>query len=145
MIDCSGSMGFYNEDIKEIVNTLPASTIAGYVGYGHSIGGHDGDIRIIAQKGRLDESAIDNLTEYGANSIDLEALKWLAKQEEPRIWVSDMQVIGVDGAEEHRPSLTLSTERIHAILRFMAINNIIPIEDIKHVKEFAKQYAKFIG
>ena len=33
MIDCSGSMGFSREDIVEIINLLPASWIAGYVGY----------------------------------------------------------------------------------------------------------------
>ena len=59
MIDCSGSMGFSREDIEEIINLLPASWIAGYVGYNatkYEVDGkpYDGEVRIIADKGRMD-------------------------------------------------------------------------------------------
>ena len=146
MIDCSGSMGFSSNDVKEIVNLLPASKIAGYVGYGSSIGDdYDGDIRYIAQDGRMDIESIHSLQEYGANSIDYDALKWLAKQEEPRIWVSDMQVVGVNSEQEHRNSSTLSKDRVEEIMRFVALNNIIPINEIADVKEFARQYSKFVS
>lgn len=144
MIDCSGSMGFNSYDVKEIVETLPASTIAGYVGYGNSIGDYDGDIRIIAQNGHMDTKSIHDLQEHGMNSVDMEALRYLAKQPEPRVWVSDMQVVGVADTDDRR-STTLSTDKVHEIMRFMANNNIIPIQDIEHVKKFAKQYAKFVG
>ena len=144
MIDCSGSMGFNSYDVKEIVETLPASTIAGYVGYGNSIGDYDGDIRIIAQNGHMDTKSIHDLQEHGMNSVDMEALRYLAKQPEPRVWVSDMQVVGVADTDDRR-STTLSTDKVHEIMRFMAKNNIIPIQDIEHVKQFAKQYAKFVG
>ena len=144
MIDCSGSMGFDSYDVKEIVETLPASTIAGYVGYGNSIGDYDGDIRIIAQNGHMDTKSIHDLQEHGMNSVDMEALRYLAKQPEPRVWVSDMQVVGV-AETDNRQSATLSTDKVHEIMRFMAKNNIIPIQDIEHVKKFAKQYAKFVG
>ena len=73
MIDCSGSMGFYSDDVEEIVNLLPASWIAGYVGY-------HGDIRIIADNGSMSKHAINNLNEHGANSVDFEALKLLAEK-----------------------------------------------------------------
>ena len=144
MIDCSGSMGFDSYDVKEIVETLPASTIAGYVGYGNSIGDFDGDIRIVAQNGHMDTKSIHDLQAHGMNSVDMDALRYLAKQPEPRVWVSDMQVVGVADTED-RSSTTLSTDKVHEIMRFMAKNNIIPIQNIEHVKQFAKQYAKFVG
>ena len=136
MIDCSGSMGFYSDDVEEIVNLLPASWIAGYVGYHGKQDGYDGDIRIIADNGSMSKHAINNLNEHGANSVDFEALKLLAEQPEPRIWVSDQQVIGVD---EHGHARTLSHERVKEIERFMLKNNIIPIENVDMVKEVAKQ------
>ena len=30
-------------------------------------------------------------------------------------------------------------------MRFVSLNNIIPINDVDDVKEFARQYAKFVG
>ena len=136
MIDCSGSMGFYASDIQQIVELLPASWIAGYVGYNRKIEDCDGDIRIIADKGSLDTTAIDDLNQYGCNSVDFEALQLLAKQPEPRLWVSDQQVIGVN---EHGSATTLNSVLLKEIERFMLINNIIPIKDIDMVKEVAKQ------
>jgi kynurenine formamidase len=137
MIDCSGSMGFYSDDVEEIVNLLPASWIAGYVGYHGKHDGYDGDIRIIADNGSMSKSAIEKLNQHGANSVDFEALKLLAEQPEPRIWVSDQQVIGVN--EENGRATTLSHERVKEIERFMLKNNIIPIENVDMVKEVAKQ------
>ena len=144
MIDCSGSMGFTSDDVREIVEILPATNMAGYVGYGNTINGYDGDIRIIARDGRMDTTAIDKLMDYGCNSIDLEALKWLAKLPKPRIWVSDMQVVGVQDSESGS-NQTLSHDKVMEIFRFMTLNEIIPINDIEHVKEYAKQYAKYVG
>ena len=71
MIDCSGSMGFSSEDIEEIVNLLPASWIAGYVGYGYEVNGYDGEAHIIADNGNMDTNALDKLTDYGCNSLTL--------------------------------------------------------------------------
>lgn len=140
MIDFSGSMGFREEDVREIIDYLPAANIAGYVGYGYSIDDYDGMIQIIAKDGRIDTNAIKNLKEYGQNSVDLEALKWLAEQPEPRIWVSDQQVVGVD--EETRKSQSLKKELRLEIAAFMKRHNIIPIRVIEQVKEVAKQLAK---
>jgi len=137
MIDCSGSMGFYSDDVEEIVNLLPASWIAGYVGYHGKHEGYDGDIRIIADNGSMSRQAINKLNQYSANSVDFEALKLLAEQPEPRIWVSDQQVIGV--SERTGRVETLSHERVKEIERFMLKNNIIPIENVDMVKEVAKQ------
>lgn len=138
MIDCSGSMGFSSDDVQEIVDLLPASWIAGYVGYGNDLDGYDGDVRIIADNGRIDTNAIDELTNYGNNSIDFEALKLLAQKPEPRIWVSDQQVLGVMDSGNRRVA-SLGSEKLKEIERFVLLNNIIPIEDIEMVKKVAKQ------
>lgn len=140
MIDCSGSMSWSNSDVRDIIETLPASTIAGYVGYNTNIGGYDGEIRIIAKNGQIDTRAIDKLLCYGNNSIDLEGLKWLAQQDEPRIWVSDQQVIGVRPDGSGRVT-ELSNDKKLEILKFMQKNNIIPIESYKTVKKVAKELA----
>ena len=140
MIDFSGSMGMTEEDAREIINYLPAANIAGYVGYGYPIDDYDGIIQIIAKDGRIDTKAISSLKEYGQNSVDLDALKWLAEQPEPRIWVSDQQVVGVH--EETRGSQNLNKESRLEIATFMKRHNIIPIRVIEQVKEVAKQLAK---
>lgn len=136
MIDCSGSMAFYEEDIREIIDYLPASNIAGYVGYNTKIDGCDGMIKIIAKDGRIDTHAIRDLEEYGANSVDLDGLKWLAQQPEPRIWVSDQQVVGVS---ESGMAINLSKEKRDEIARFMRRHNIIPIRVVEQVKKLSKQ------
>jgi len=136
MIDCSGSMSFYEEDIREIIDYLPASNIAGYVGYNTKIDGYDGMIKIIAKDGRIDTHAIRDLEEYGANSVDLDGLKWLAQQPEPRIWVSDQQVVGVDN---NGTAVNLNKEKRDEIARFMRRHNIIPIRVVEQVKKLSKQ------
>jgi len=136
MIDCSGSMSLYEEDIREIIDYLPASNIAGYVGYNSKIDGYDGMIKIIAKDGRIDTHAIRDLEEYGANSVDLDGLKWLAQQPEPRIWVSDQQVVGVN---ESGTAINLSKEKRDEIARFMRRHNIIPIRVVEQVKKLSKQ------
>ena len=137
MIDCSGSMGLYKEDIREIVELLPASNVAGYVGYNKRINGYDGQIQIIAQNGRISNEALEELTCWGANSVDLEGLRWLAEQPEPRIWVSDQMVFGVD--EDTGRNDYLDNEKRDEIARFMRKNNIIPIEERDTVLKVARQ------
>jgi len=143
LIDCSGSMGWSDDEVREIVRILPASSIAGYVGYSTELEGYNGDIRIIAKEGKYDDTAIDELGKYGANNIDLEALEWLSKQDEPRVWVTDQQVIGVDS--NGNPTSGMPSERRAEIIRIMKRYNIIPIEDYDLVKEFATQYSSHIG
>lgn len=138
MIDFSGSMGWTDEEVREIIDLLPASTIAGYVGYNNLIDGYDGRINIIAENGKMDSRAINDLMQWGANSVDLDALKWLAKQPEPRIWVSDQAVYGVDEKGYNRE---LPYKAKLEILRFMQTHNIIPIESYDTVYKVAKQLA----
>ena len=144
MIDFSGSMGWGRDEVREVIRLLPASTIAGYTGYVGTMENYHGDIRIIADKGKYDDNAIKQLHKHGNNNIDLDALKWLAQQEEPRIWVSDQQVIGVK-ANGTDVAYNLSPENLAEISHFIRKHNIIPIEKYEYVKEFATQYANHIG
>lgn len=137
MIDCSGSMGFSPSDVEEIVDLLPASNIAGYVGYNTTIDEKHGMIKVIAKDGRMDTDSFDKLDDYGNNSVDFEALQWLASMPEPRIWVSDQQVIGVD--ENTGRCINLDVNKRQEISNFMRKHNIIPIEDIEKVKSVAKE------
>lgn len=148
LIDFSGSMGWDTPQVKEIIRILPASVIAGYTGYSDArfINGkkYHGDIRIIADKGKYDDNAIDQLFKHGNNNIDYQALQWLSQQEEPRIWVSDQQVIGVSSTTQSC-AIRLGKQQRADIARIMSRNNIIPIEDYEYAKEFATQYANHIG
>jgi|TARA_R100000081_G_C4786423_1_gene154869 hypothetical protein len=136
MIDCSGSMYWSEEDLREVIELLPAAKIAGYEGYNTIKDGCDGLIRIFAENGKLDTKQIRDAGEYGSNSVDLDALKWLAKQPEPRIWVSDQAVVGVNDTGR---AVSLNPELKNEILQFMIKNNIIPIRSNKLVKQVAKE------
>jgi hypothetical protein len=138
MIDCSGSMSWSYDQLVELIEILPAVRIAGYEGYNTIKNGADGIIRIFAENGRLDSNQIAEAGYYGANSIDLEALKYLAKQPEPRIWVSDQAVVGVD--DEGRAN-SLDNKLKLEVLSFMIKNNIIPIKSHDLVLQVAKELA----
>jgi hypothetical protein len=138
MIDCSGSMSWDYDQLVELIEILPAVRIAGYEGYNTIKNGADGIIRIFAENGRLDSKQIAEAGYYGANSIDLEALKYLAKQPEPRIWVSDQAVVGVN--DEGR-AVSLENKLKLEVLSFMVKNNIIPIKSHDLVLQVAKELA----
>lgn len=94
LCDASGSMGYDDSDIERIMSTAPAATIAFYSGH-HSGAGPAGNIVIAAKNGKA-ASVHDTYQALagGNNFIDGPALRWLAKQEGPRIWVSDQEVGG---------------------------------------------------
>lgn len=94
LCDASGSMEYLDEDIERIIRTAPAATIAFYAGH-HSAAGPAGNIVIAAAGGRA--AAVDEVYKAlagGQNFIDGPALRWLAKQDGPRTWVSDEEVGG---------------------------------------------------
>ncbi len=99
LLDMSGSMGYSENEIREMVELLPGAIVAGYAG-----GNDSGTLKIIAEDGKWTK---DIWLKEGGNTVDLPALEWLAEQEEPRIWVSDGQVVPsrgdmLDAAEECR-------------------------------------------
>ena len=125
LIDASGSMRFNGEDILEIMNILPAVTIAMYNG-----GGLGGILRIIAKGGRrVTQDYLDKYT-GGGNIVDGPALRWLAEMPARRIWESDMKVFGV-GANSSGYNLLKDCYDI------CTQNKIINLKDIDEVKEHA--------
>ena len=89
LVDTSASMKLDASGVDRILRHAPAATlIAMYSGKSGR-----GELRIIARNGR--RVANDGLAPYGqGNLVDLPALKWLASQPGPRIWLSDGKVTG---------------------------------------------------
>ena len=129
LIDASGSMNFDGQDILDVMNEVPAVTIAMYNMHRWR-GNNKGDIRIIARNGRRVND--DYLDEHsgGGNFIDLPALQWLGRQAPRRLWVSDMQVVGTNGTGKQNLQ-----QCIEACNKF----NIMRLADMKEVKSFARK------
>mgnify|MGYP001158135769 CR=1 FL=1 len=129
LIDASGSMSFNGQDILDIMQQVPAVTIAMYNG------SYDkGDLRIIAKNGkRVDEEYLDIHSGHG-NVIDGMALRWLANQPPKRIWVSDMYVFGRHNDNGY--GLLQDCKQI------MLRNGIMRLADIDEVKRFALELNK---
>jgi len=122
LIDASGSMSFNGEDILEIMQLLPAVTIAMYNGSGDT-----GDLRIIAKNGkRVSEKYLDDHSGYG-NVVDGPALEWLGTQPAKRLWVSDMHVFGAHG---DTAGFNLMAE-VNTLVRKYNIINLKNIEEVK--------------
>tara|TARA_R110002074_G_scaffold123462_4_gene258952 strand:+ start:3255 stop:4682 length:1428 start_codon:yes stop_codon:yes gene_type:complete len=125
LIDASGSMSFNGEDILEVMQQLPAVTIAMYNGTGDT-----GNLRIIAKNGkRVTEKYLDNHSGYG-NVVDGPALEWLGTQPAKRIWVSDMHVFGAHGD-------TAGFNLMADVNKIVRKYNIINLKNIEEVKEHA--------
>ena len=123
LIDASGSMSFNGEDILEIMQLLPAVTIAMYNGTRDT-----GNLRIIAKNGkRVSEKYLDEHSGYG-NIVDGPALEWLGTQPARRIWVSDMHVFGAHG---DTAGINLMIDVNKTVKKY----NIINLKDIEEVKE----------
>jgi len=125
LIDASGSMSFNGQDILEVMQQLPAVTIAMYNGKSNT-----GDLRIIAKNGkRVTEKYLDEHSGYG-NVVDGPALEWLGKQPPRRLWVSDMAVFGGRGDTS---GFNLMADVNKLVRRY----NIINLKNIEEVKEHA--------
>lgn len=97
LIDTSGSMSLGIEQVEEIVRTAGgAAVVAIYSGRDDV-----GELRIVA-RGEM-RAANEFFKPFASgNVIDLPALEWLAKQPEPRLFVSDGCVTGTgdEGSEK---------------------------------------------
>jgi hypothetical protein len=94
LIDASGSMGWSPDDLMKCLEAAPAATIALYSGSGNR-----GVLRVVAKDGRMIAPDLVVPPCGGGNIVDGPALEWLASQAEPRIWISDGSVTGVDDIE----------------------------------------------
>lgn len=93
LIDGSGSMSLTTQDLRKIVATAPAATIAIYSGHGKK-----GTLTIIGSNGRVvDDAGLQEARLPGqrGNVVDGPALEWLSCCDGPRIWISDGMVTGV--------------------------------------------------
>ncbi len=121
LIDASGSMSFNGKDILEIMEQVPAVTIAMYNG-----SGSEGWLRIIAKNGRrVTEDYLQKYSGHG-NGIDGLALKWLGTMPAKRLWVSDMMVFG----RHYSNSDELFKECVDTMNRYK-IKRVANIEEVK--------------
>lgn len=110
LLDASGSMGLDPRAIAALARTVPAGVVAAYGGHGN---GHTGVLRILARRGRIaGAGTVYDFSEYWQNQIDGPALRWLAAQDTPRVWVSDGGVSGV-GDTPHPDCDRDITEIVH--------------------------------
>lgn len=89
LLDASGSMSVSADDIARLARTIPAGIVGAY-----GARREHGILRILARRGQV-ASSLDAYHFPGANVIDGPALRWLATQPAPRIWISDGCVTGV--------------------------------------------------
>jgi hypothetical protein len=103
LIDASGSMCFGPADLQRITAAAPLATVAIYAGRGSS-----GRLTVVASRGRMATPSAINEARGQGNIVDGPALRWLAQQPEPRIWISDGQVTGT----HDQPSTDLVVDAI---------------------------------
>lgn len=128
IIDASGSMNISTKAIANILEKAPAAKVAIYCGYGDA-----GKIAIVAEQGRMaNENAIRHFRDETGqgNIIDGPVLKWLGTQTQPRIWICDGYVTGVND-DQHSE---LSAEA----LRLSKLHDIKRIEHLEALKEMLK-------
>jgi hypothetical protein len=120
VIDCSGSMGLSLEQIEEIMTLAPGVNIATYCSDSET-----GYLTIVARNGK--RAAREDLKPHcGGNGIDGPALRWVATQPGPRIWVSDAGVTGRHDCTSH--DLLAECEylqRQHSITRYHSMDALI--------------------
>lgn len=130
LIDISSSMSWAQSLTEQLIEALPAMTIAVYSGKGAT-----GDLTIIAKDGRVAAAGEDWRQNHGGgNAVDGPALEWLAKQAKPRVWFSDGEVTGwvnsgTDESKEYQsPRLFEEAARL---CRLGAIRRMIAFETVR--------------
>jgi hypothetical protein len=125
LVDQSGSMGFTQDDLNTLIKVSPMAKIATYSG--HFKGG---ELRVVAAHGQ--RADYKDLEPYGgSNVVDGKALEWLTNQPEPRVWVSDGGVTGVNDT----PAVTLRQFCLNLLVKhkIIQVNNIPQCLDLlKH-------------
>ena len=127
LIDASGSMMFNGQDILEIMELLPAVTIAMYNGHYNT-----GQLRVIARNGKRVSENYLNTHSGGGNVVDGPALEWLATMPARRIWVSDMKVVG-----SYQSRNATGFNLLKECYDLCTKHRIINLKDVEEVKEHA--------
>lgn len=115
LIDGSGSMCLSAEAITMLVTQVPAATIAMYSGRNG-----EGYLWILAARGRRVSSIPSHPV---GNCVDGPALRWLARQKAPRLWVSDGEVTGYD--DRHTPQLKTEAKSICRVFGIKRIETLV--------------------
>lgn len=92
VIDCSGSMGWDWNKLRDLMVEFPAGTIALYSGTIALYSGTNrgGRICVIAKGGYWDDPGGNrHMGANGDNYCDVEALEWLSQQPKPRVILTD--------------------------------------------------------
>lgn len=140
LVDVSGSMRLSQEDITELVRTVPGALVACYSGLGNwgnwetsesrkYFSNDEGHLTIIANKGlALD---MKNWKWPGGNVLDGPAIRWLGKQSKPRVWVCDGQVTGINDQS--------SLGQVAEVLNLQKQFGIKRVENMQAAIRYAKQ------
>ena len=119
LIDTSGSMSLDEGDVESIIEGAPTATLVAI----YSGREKEGQLRVVARDGR--RASPRYLSRYGiGNIVDLPALKWLAAQRAPRIWISDGGVTGVDDT----PSAEIE-QSCHRVCRRARIRRVKTVKE----------------
>lgn len=140
LIDGSGSMSWSDAELVELQERLPAATVAIYGGGEEAYDA--GTLCIVAAGGKrmvFDRSALREKYKVGmGNIVDGPALRWLGRQDGPRIWLSDEGVTGV--GDNHTRALLMQARSIVTacgITRFRRARELFEWLDSKGFKKSA--------
>lgn len=128
LVDVSGSMSWDEEDLRRVLEEVPAATVALYSGNGTK-----GDLVIVAHKGRRATWGSVRSFVHGGNVIDGPALEWLAEQpQEVKVWMSDGGTTGPHDSAggEHTRDMERDVRRI---LRRGGIMRVWDADDVMKV------------
>jgi len=126
LIDNSGSMHIKPDELSKIIKEAPAATIAIY-----DADAMHGALRIVAHNGLMaSEDTIAGSRVGCGNVIDYYAMRWLAKQSEPRVWVCDGQVTG--RGDSTFPTLTREVYRTAKMARVRREDSVADAMEFFH-------------
>lgn len=116
LIDGSASMSWNARKLETLLEVAPAAVVACYEGTAEGWG----VLRVLARGGRrVADDAIRPPLGKGGNVVDGPALRWLARQPAPRVWVSDGHVTGV--GDHFSPRLLRDADEICAAARIVRV------------------------
>ena len=138
LIDCSGSMGFREEDVLHILEICPYSMVAVYCGYWNLETGERiptvGTLAVVANRTHMYDGLITReLVPSSSNMVDVPAIEWLSKRKEKKkLWVSDG---GVTGKHDN----TLKPQYVRKIVTLMKRHKIVRAHSIRDIPAKLKE------
>lgn len=138
LVDCSSSMHWTEEDLRRVLEEVPAATVAIYSGKGEG-----GKLVIVARKGRRAQWAVVKPHKMGGNVIDGPALAWLADQPESvKVWMSDG---GITGPNDRHSGVEHIANMERDVKRHLRRGGIMRVRDVDSVMKVLAGKQKFIA